>query len=99
MKAIPLIVLAVLMLSAPLSHAGESHDRARQSVLAGEILPLSSILKMVETEFPGELIATELEERHGRPVYEIKVLTTDGHMLKVLYDARSGERLKVKARP
>lgn len=91
------IILAVLfvLLCRPVS-AGEDHDRIRRAVLAGEILPLSRILELVDRDYPGELIEAELEDKHGRPVYEIKRLTRDGRLLKLYYDAADGTRLKVK---
>lgn len=93
MKAILALLFFVVAVPAL---AGEGHDRARHGVLAGEIVPLSRILEAADRDFPGELIEAELEERHGRPVYEIKRLTTDGRLLKLYYDARDGSRLKVK---
>jgi uncharacterized membrane protein YkoI len=93
MKAILALLLSVLCLPAL---AGEDHDRIRRAVLAGEILPLSRILEQVDRDYPGQLIEAELEEKHGRPVYEIKRLTQDGRLLKLYYDATDGTRLKVK---
>ncbi|BAE48994.1 PepSY domain-containing protein [Paramagnetospirillum magneticum] len=91
------IILTALfmLLSLPVS-AGEDHDRIRRAVLAGKILPLSRILEQVDRDYPGELIEAELEDKHGRPVYEIKRLTHDGRLLKLYYDAADGTRLKVK---
>jgi uncharacterized membrane protein YkoI len=93
MKTILALLLAILCLPAS---AGEDHDRIRRAVLAGEILPLSRILEQVDQDYPGELIEAELEEKRGRPVYEIKRLTRDGRLLKLYYDATDGSRLKVK---
>lgn len=94
-----LLILA-LLLAAPV-RAGEDHDhdRARRAVLAGEILPLSAILDQVNAEYGGDLIEAELERKHGRPVYEIKLLTRDGKLLKLHYDARDGSRVPGKERP
>ncbi|MBI3444935.1 MAG: hypothetical protein HY055_06160 [Magnetospirillum sp.] len=93
----PALFLVSLLAAAP-ALAGEGrdhdHDRARRSVLAGEILPLSRILEQVDRDFPGELIEAELESHHGRQVYEIKRLTKDGRVLKLRYDAVDGTRLK-----
>lgn len=94
MKALALLPLA-LTLALP-AWAGDGHDRARRGVLRGDLLPLERILEQADRDFPGELIEAELEEKHGRPVYEIKRLTTDGRLLKVYYDAADGSRLKVK---
>ncbi len=92
-----LILVLAMSLALP-AQAGERHDHddARRAVLAGEILPLSAILAKVAAEFPGELIETELEGHHGRPVYEIKLLTPQGKVMKLLYDARDGTRLPGK---
>jgi uncharacterized membrane protein YkoI len=90
-------ILALLFLAVSLpALAGEDHDRIRRAAQAGEIVPLSAILEDMDRDFPGELIEAELEDKHGRLVYEIKRLTTDGRLLKLYYDARDGSRLKVK---
>lgn len=107
MKAILALVLMMLMLASAPARADDhgyghghddEHDWVRRSVLAGEIMPLSRILDRVERDFGGELIETELEERHGRPVYEIKLIDRDGRMRKLIYDAADGTLLKNKER-
>jgi uncharacterized membrane protein YkoI len=37
------------------------HDRARQAVEAGEVLPLRTILERVERDYPGQVVEVELE--------------------------------------
>ncbi|ARJ66704.1 hypothetical protein WV31_14005 [Magnetospirillum sp. ME-1] len=93
MKAIAAVLLFLVCLPA---WAGDDHDRIRRAVQAGEILPLERILEQVDRDYPGELIEAELEDKHGRRVYEIKRLTRDGRLLKLYYDAADGTRLKVK---
>lgn len=90
-----LLALLFLVVCVP-ALAAEDHDRIRRAALAGEIVPLSRILEDMDRDFPGDLIEAELEDRHGRLVYEIKRLTRDGRLLKLYYDARDGSRLKVK---
>jgi uncharacterized membrane protein YkoI len=70
------------------------HDRARARVLSGEILPLSTIVGRAELSFGAEMIEAELESRHGRPVYELKLLSPGGRLMKVYYDAVDGSLLK-----
>jgi hypothetical protein len=74
--------------------AGDGHDRARQALEAGEVLPLRSILERVEREYPGQVIDVELEREHesGRErwVYEVKVLRSGGSLIKLKVDARDG---------
>lgn len=77
---------------------GHDHDRARRAVEEGRILPLKDIIARAETAYPGQLIEAELEEERGVMVYEIKLLTTDGRVMKLHYDARTGELLRSKGR-
>jgi uncharacterized membrane protein YkoI len=93
-----LALLVALALLPSVAGAGESrdHDRVRRAVLSGEILPLSAILDRVNAEYAGELIEAELEDKYGQPVYEIKLVTKDGKLLKLHYDARDGRKLSVR---
>jgi len=74
--------------------AGDGHDRARQALEAGEVLPLRTILERVEREYPGQVIDVELEREHAnkreRWVYEVKVLRSGGSLVKLKVDARDG---------
>ncbi len=74
--------------------ADEDHDRALRAVAEGRILPLKDILSRAEAAYPGQLIEAELEGESGAMVYEIKMLTEDGRVMRLLYDARSGKLLK-----
>lgn len=91
-----LLLVAAILATAPAvadeaEHEHEhGHDRARRDVLAGEIMPLSAILDRIAADQPGELVEAELERHHGRTVYEIRLLTPDGRLLKLYYDARDG---------
>lgn len=89
----PVLALIPMLLLAGAARADDDHDRAREAVLAGRALPLRTILQRVATDLPGELIEAELEDEHGRLVYEIKVITPDGRVVKALYDAVDGRRL------
>jgi len=63
------------------------HDRARAALQAGEILPLPAILERVRHEFLGEVLEVELEARHGLWLYKVRLLTPDGQVLRLDYDA------------
>lgn len=76
----------------------DEHDRVRRARERGDILPLMDILKRVEQAYPGQVIETEYDDEHGRMVYELVVLGDDGRVLKLYYDAGTGELLKVKGR-
>ena len=66
------------------------HDRARQALEAGEILPLSTVLAAVARDTPGQVMEVELEQRGGRWFYEIKLLRPGGALMKLWVDARDG---------
>lgn len=90
-------LLAALSLCSPAWASGD-HDRARRAFEEGRILPLKEILARAEAAYPGQLVEAELEDEHGALVYELKVLTTDGRVMKLYYDASTGELLKAKGR-
>jgi len=93
-----LFILAALIACGP-AQAGDGHDRARRAVEEGRSLPLKDILERAKTVCDCQLIEAELEEGHGGIlIYEIRMLAEDGRMMKLIYDAGSGELLKVKGR-
>ncbi|WP_332672698.1 PepSY domain-containing protein [Aromatoleum sp.] len=79
--------------------AGESdHDRARQALERGEVLPLRAILDKVARDYPGDVVEVELEREHGTWIYEIELIGGDGRLVKLEIDARSAAVLRVKGR-
>ncbi len=100
MAAGALLALCLVMGSGA-SMASEDHDRARQAVEAGEVLPLRSILERVERDYPGQVVDVELErERESsqeRWIYKIKLLRSGGALMKLKVDARDGSIIGKKA--
>jgi len=90
--------LLLVLLGAGASQAGESydHDRARRALESGEILPLRAILDRVDRDYPGQIMEVELERDDARWLYEIKLLRTDGALVKLKIDARDGALLGIK---
>ncbi len=72
------------------------HDRARQAVEAGDVLPLRTILDRVEREYPGQVMEVELDREKGEWVYEIKLLRKGGVLTKLKIHARDGTILGFK---
>lgn len=72
------------------------HDRAREAVRSGQVLPLRSVLQRLERSHPGQVLEVELERKGERWVYEIKLLQADGRLLKLKLDARTAELLQAK---
>ena len=52
----------------------EAAEQASRGARSGELVPLASIVAMVRAKYPGEIVATEFETRHGRPYYEFHLL-------------------------
>jgi uncharacterized membrane protein YkoI len=99
---VALSALAVLMavLAAPavsVARERDDHERARQAVESGQILPLKAILARADRETPGEVLEVELEQQDsGAWVYELKVLQPGGVLTKLKLDARTGALLKTR---
>jgi uncharacterized membrane protein YkoI len=85
-----------------ISRADADHDRARQALEAGEVLPLDAILKRIERDHPGQVldVELELEKRDGveRWVYEVKLLRKGGALAKLEVDARTGSVISRKVK-
>src|SRR5262249_50273573 len=76
--------------------ADTDHERARRAVEQGLILPFKDILAKVQQAYPGQLLEVDLDDEEGFFVYEFEILSTDGRVMEVVYDARTGELLKAK---
>ncbi len=69
-------------------------DRARRAVEEGRMLPLRDIVGRAEAAFSGQVVEAELEgDDIDSPIYEIKLVTRDGTVMKLRYDARTGALL------
>ena len=93
-------VLALLVGSLALqpawSGSKDDHNRARQAVQAGQVLPLRSVLERLEREHPGQVMEVELEQEEGRWIYEVKLLQPAGQLVKLKLDVRTGALLPGK---
>lgn len=74
----------------------DDHNRARQAVQAGQVLPLRGVLERMEREHPGQIMEVELEQEEGRWIYEVKLLQPQGQLVKLKLDARTAELLPGK---
>jgi hypothetical protein len=93
-------LIAALFFALSPAHAGEQrdHDRAREALEAGEVMSLPRILDRVAHDYPGQVLEVELEREDMRWLYEIKLLQTDGRVLKLKVDARDATVFKAKGR-
>lgn len=77
---------------------GDDHDRAREAVRSGEVMPLGQVLERIAPLHPGQVLEVELEREGGRWVYELRLLAADGRLLRLELDARTAEVLRVRQR-
>ena len=69
-------------------------EQARHLVESGEILPLARILQLQRAHLQGRLLDLELEREHGRLVYELELLGSDGVVRELEIDASSGALIR-----
>jgi uncharacterized membrane protein YkoI len=81
---------------APLRADQSDHDRARRALEAGEILPLSEILKVAEAVRRGRVIELELERENGRWIYELELISPGGELYEMEIDAATGQLLELE---
>lgn len=74
------------------------HERARQALERGQVLPLRTVLDKVEREYQGQVLKVEFEEEDGRFFYEIRLLQKDGRMAKLEVDATDGRVVRIKGK-
>lgn len=92
-----LCAAGLLAIALPTS-ADDDHYRAREAVLAGEIMPLEQVLSQARKVSPGKVLKVELEREGGMWVYEIKLLRENGVLSKQYFDAKTGALLQGKPR-
>lgn len=75
------------------------HDRAREGVMRGRMIPLEDLENRIQRRAPGYRIGNpEFMMFGGRPVYRIRWRTPDGHVLIVFADAETGQIIDIRGR-
>ena len=90
------IVFILLLLAAPAHADRDDHELARRALEAGEILPLSEVLGAAEAARSGRVIELELDREDGGWVYELELVTPDGHIYEMEIDAATGMVLELE---
>jgi uncharacterized membrane protein YkoI len=73
------------------------HDRARDGVNQGRLLPLEAVLSRIARQIPGHHLDVDGPfQRGGRWIYRIKWLTPDGRVLIIFADAETGQILETR---
>jgi uncharacterized membrane protein YkoI len=91
----PLIVVCLVFVCALVQARDLDQDAALSLRQRGIILPLEQLIDQALARHPGaKLLEAELEEKHGAYVYEVELLTTDGVVRELKFDARDSRLLK-----
>ena len=77
-------------------HRPDDHELARQALERGQVLPLRTVIDRVEQQYHGQVIKVEFEREDGLFVYDIRLLQSDGRLVKLELDARDGRLIKMK---
>ena len=93
-------VALCLLGASPLLRADDddhgAHELARQALEQGRVLPLRTVLEKVERDYQGQALKVEFEQDDGRFLYKIRLLQSDGRMVKLKVDAVDGRVLETK---
>lgn len=73
-----------------------THDRARALLAQGRIQALEKILYQANQYYSGKILEVELETRNHRLVYEIELLTENGEVIELYFDARSARLIAIE---
>jgi uncharacterized membrane protein YkoI len=92
------LAIAIGLVAAGGAGAELDHERARRARLSGRAVPLAQVLDTVGATFEGRFLEVELEEEDGRLVYEIELLTPQGNVIELEYDAKSGAFLSAEGK-
>lgn len=87
--------IALFILSSSILTA-KDHNQALDLVKSGDIIPLATILKKLQTIEQGQVIEVELEKKKKRLIYEIELVNNDGIVKEYIFDAKTGELLAKK---
>lgn len=80
---------------APAQPAATDAERARANVKSGEFLPLETITATLREKFPGDILGVKLGEDDGIAYYEFKIITSDGRVIEVEVDPKTGRVVDV----
>jgi Peptidase propeptide and YPEB domain len=75
---------------------GKDHERARDALRSGAVLPLATLVEQLKLSHPGQVLEVEFDREDGRLIYEVKLLHANGQLLKLEVDAATGQVLKVR---
>ena len=89
------LVILFLTVGSQVSARDLSQDQALKLRKEGKVLSSQTFIERALERHPkARLLELELEEKHGRYVYEVEWLTVQGQVRELKFDASSGELLE-----
>ena len=89
------LVILFLTVVRQVSARDLSQDQALKLRKEGKVLSSQTFSERALERHPkARLLELELEEKHGRYVYEVELLTVQGQVRELKFDASSGELLE-----
>ena len=61
-------------------------------------MPLPAVLDRLQREVPGQVLEVELEQERDRWIYEVKLLSRDSGINKLIIDAKDASLIETKNR-
>jgi uncharacterized membrane protein YkoI len=92
-KVSKLVLVSLLVMPGVMLAKDIDQDEAKVLRQQGAILPLEEILQAAQKQHAGRVIQVELEERHGRYVYEVEIADNNGKVWEMKIDARDASLL------
>lgn len=91
------VALFLVLFCSGLGARDLGQDEALKLRQQGVILPLEQLIGQALGRYPGsKLLEADLEEKHGVYIYEIELLTVEGVVRELKFDARDSRLLKDK---
>lgn len=72
-------------------------DQKSPTKPASNNLPFLKVQDIALGAVPGEVVRVDLEEEHGKDIYEFKILAASGRVIELEIDAATGKILKQEA--
>ena len=89
------LVILFLTVVSQVSARDLSQDQALKLRKEGKVLSSQTFIERALERHPkARLLELELEEKHGRYVYEVELLTVQGQVRELKFDASSGEPIE-----
>ncbi len=89
------LVILFLTVVSQVSARDLSQDQALKLRKEGKVLSSQTFIERALERHPkARLLELELEEKHGRYIYEVELLTVQGQVRELKFDASSGKLLE-----